>query len=230
MRSGSASQRNAAAPGTDRAVHSISSSARPEQRQRDRCRVALPSSDSGRTRPWSAAAREDRRASRPLEFVQRRVRPAGRVEQARTVARQPACIDEFAPLINCGPTVLCHQRHEPFALGGEKSHQRQPARRQSECCAKVPNASSFSFRECDGTNTSSRPTARAAALIDSICCWLSGRVGLNRMPVDPWLAQTRSATPVFSGSSSTVNAAIPVTLPPGRLRLATRPPTGSATG
>jgi hypothetical protein len=163
-----------------------------------------------RPRRDGTPARSEPNKRRLTEAFIKTVQPdSGRVvvywdtfQRGLALSVQP-CHYLFAPTRKKGPRRLTAPR---FAVRPEpqrqyRSHVRCRPSRQAPCCPTV----------CAAFWTSVRLSRRI------------GAVGIDERPIRPAFGISSRSTSSRFASSSTVNAPVPVTLPPDRLRLATRP-------
>src|SRR5262249_50719687 len=90
-------------------------------------------------------------------------------------------------------------------------------------CTIAVNAASIPPGVVAVRTTSCSPMARAASCSSAGCRADSGLFGLERKATIVALGTSSCSSPSRLGPSSAANQLTPVTLPPGRLRLATRP-------
>ena len=89
--------------------------------------------------------------------------------------------------------------------------------------ARRARAGAISAAVPASTRRSSRPAAAAAVCSVRCWSWVAGFLGFTRAPIGPGAGTSSFISSKRFASSSWLRIDTPVTLPPGRLKLATRP-------
>src|SRR5262245_61200870 len=142
------------------------------------------------------------------------------IERVVAVAHQPPLFDKFAVGVHGGDAVTRRQRNNLLPPAGKEriATDKKRAARRSRIVAK---AASISLGVLASRTSNCRPRVRAASCASLGIRAASGSFGFANSAISATLGTSSCSSPSALPARRALNMLTPVTLPPGRLRLAT---------